>query len=124
MVRLPGQVSGVGLGGLCVSVSAPALIQRQKPGLSAYAGVHLLGHCADLGDEGGWTVAEILFTGPIDEVSQESGRASWLEITLAVEAFDGEVPTALAFIPHEVMGNGDLRELGTLVSSIRGISAA
>lgn len=114
VVRLPGP----GARGVCVTVSAPAIIEGRKPGLSVYADEKLLGHCADLGDEGVWNVAQILFEYP-ENISGARNAADSLELALVIEELSGGKSTPLAFIPHEIMGNGDLRELGTLVSSIR-----
>lgn len=113
------RVAGAGAGEICVTVSAPALIQGRRPGLSVYAGEQLLGHCADLGDEGVWNVARILFENPGNNGGAPGSAAEKLEMTLVIEELGGGEPNSLSFIPHEVMGNGDLRDLGALVSSIR-----
>lgn len=97
-----------------IAVSAPAAIREMAPGLSLYAEGALLGHQADLGRESVWHGALFGVTLPPDcgalrlAVEHRSGAAD-----------AGGTTTPLAFVPHEVLGNGDLRQLGVQVSMIR-----
>jgi hypothetical protein len=107
-----------GITGLCITVSAPAQMRGVRPGLSVYHGDKLWGHCEDLGEDGAWSTAIIEFD---DDIELPAGAtAAPLTLTLIIENRDDE-PETLAFIPHEVLANGDLRELGAQVSSIRWI---
>lgn len=113
-VRMPKPHPGAGA--LCVSVSAPDRIRRYPPGLSLYYGEEFLGNCADLGDEGFWTTALIpINPDRIQVIYQDTPNVT---LTLAVENRSQKV-VPLAFIPHEVLNNGDLRELGVQISSLR-----
>lgn len=104
---------------LTVGVSAPALIRNKRPGLSVYTDRgDLLGHCADLGDEGAWNIAFI----PL-KADALPGAFEHISLRLVTETRAGAEPELLAFVPHEVFANGDLRALGTLVTSIRLSSA-
>lgn len=96
---------------LVATVSAPLTLRGLKPGLSVYSGEARLGHCEDIADsDGQW------FTVSIDLPAWPAGS-----VRLAVEHLDPATgqATRLAFVPHEVLGNGDLRELGVQVSSLR-----
>lgn len=109
-----------GLAGLAVTVSVPGMIQGLKPGLSVYDGPRRLGHCNNLGPEGAWSVVDLPFDGRLQRADHDGAE---LLLTLVVEMLDGTCCVPMAFVPHTVMGNGDLRELGTLVSSIRLVTA-
>lgn len=104
------------MGGLCVTISGPASIQGKTPGLSVYKGEIFLGHCANLGGEGCWNTAIIRFDNENSDCEDQEQK-----LTLAIENRESGAATPLAFIPHEILGNGDLRELGSLISSVRGI---
>jgi len=94
------------------TVSAPGEIAGRRPGLSVYgADGTLLGHCADLGREGEWTVVQL----SLGRSTQAGGELC----AFAVESIDSGSAVPLGFIPHEIFGNGDLRELGVQISTIR-----
>lgn len=113
--------SGSRLRGICMTVSAPGEIRGMRPGMSAYHGETLLGHCSDLGLEGAWNTVIITFDDNATEALPTNAAAS-LTLTFAVEHRENDQTMPLAFVPHEVLGNGDLRELGALVSSVRWIT--
>lgn len=118
VVRMP---SGFRVRGTCMTVSAPGEIRGMRPGMSVYYGGTLLGHCGDLGLEGAWNTVQITF----DDTAMEglpTSAAAPLKLTLAVENREAGDAVPLAFVPHEVLGNGDLRELGALISSVRWMS--
>jgi len=105
---------GGGPADIFVAVSAPGSIKGMAPGLSVYADGTLLGHQADLGREGVWHGALFGVTLPPD------CGALRLAVEHRSDAADaGGTTTPLAFVPHEVLGNGDLRQLGVQVSMIR-----
>ncbi len=97
---------------IIITLSAPAEISGRKPGLSLYTGNTLLGHCPDLGPENHWATAIFSLTPPVSPVAP-------LLLKLAMESRENETVIPLAFVPHEVLQNGDLRELGSLVSTVR-----
>jgi len=102
----------LGLAGLkrIVITVSPASNAPVKPGLSLYIGNELAGHCRELGKPGEWSTAEFL----VDSKSREV-----VGVSLVSENRDQKEPVPVAFVPHQILKNGDWRELGLLVSSIR-----
>jgi len=98
-----------GMKRIVITVS-PAPDVAAKPGLSLYIGNALVGHCRELGKPGEWSTVEFL----VDSRTRDAAGFS-----LVSENRDQEEPVPVTFVPHRVSENGDWRELGVLVSSIR-----
>jgi hypothetical protein len=102
---------------LSLMVSGPAILTGEPVPLSLYSGGRRLAHLREAAPTDNWTIAEL----PLD--SSQYGEQVY---TLRVETLRGSEPhghrgVAQLFVPDLYLHNGDFRQLGIMVASIRAL---
>lgn len=98
--------------GIWMLVAGACCVVGRPIPLSLYAGGQLLGHAPTAAIADAWAPVLFRFNPP------PGGTDEW---TLRVEHFDGDTATPLPYVPHDHLGNGDVRRLGIMVAAIRAL---